>query len=129
MAQPILLACNISPASAATLAALCERLGMRYRPVTALEYAVPIGALAGIPVAKHSGEAPALTFSEPMLVMCHLLAPDLDAFLSELRNSGLPPIPLKAVLTPTNVTWSARQLRDELTREHEAMQMKRRSQS
>lgn len=122
MAQPILLAYNISPPSAATLAALCERQGIRYRPVTALEYGVPIGALAGIPVGKQGESAPAEGFAEPMLVMCHMLAPQLDAFLSALRGSGLPPIPLKAVLTPFNVAWPARQLRDELAREHEAMQ-------
>ncbi len=121
MAQPTLLAYNIGPAPAAALTALCERLGMRYRPVTALEYGVPIGALAGIPISRQSALTAVEAFSEPMLVICHLLAPQLDLFLSGLRESGLPPIPLKAVLTPANVTWSARQLRDELAREHAAM--------
>ncbi len=125
MAQPTLLAYNIGSAPAATLTALCERLGMRYRPVTAPEYDVPIGALAGIPMAARQGEAAlAEGFSEPLLVICHLLAPQLDLFLSGLRESGLPPIPLKAVLTPANVTWTARQLRDELAREHAAMRKK-----
>ena len=120
MAQPILLACNISPASAATLAALCERLGMRYRPVTSLEYAVPIGALAGIPVAAKP--APSLGgFSDPMLVMCHLLSPQLDAFLQGMRDEGIPRIALKAILTPSNVSWNSLELRSELAREHEAV--------
>ena len=122
MAEPILLAYNLDAGTASRLKALCQRQQIRYRPVTALEYGVPIGALAGIPVRARAAAAPVSGFSDPMLVMCHMLSPQLDAFLQGMRADGIPRIALKAVLTPANVSWDSRQLRDELTREHEAVQ-------
>lgn len=120
MAEPMLLTYNINPLTEAGLAALCQRQGIRLRRVGRDEYALPIGALAGIPVAngKRAGSP---TFDDEMLVMCHMLSGQLDAFLQGMRDIGLPRIALKAVLTPSNVTWSSSQLRDELSREHAAM--------
>ena len=60
-----------------------------------------------------------------MLVMCNLDEPRFKAFLAALRSTGMPSIPLKAVLTPTNVAWNAFQLHEELSREHEAMRHRR----
>ena len=39
-----------------------------------------------------------------------------------MKRAKLPPIPLKAVLTPTNRDWTSQQLWQELRREHQAMQ-------
>ena len=60
-------------------------------------------------------------FSDPMLVFCSLTGPQLDRLLTAMKRSKLPPIPLKAVLTPTNRDWNSQQLWQELRREHEAM--------
>ena len=61
-------------------------------------------------------------FSDPMLVFCSLTDPQLDRLLGAMKRAKLPPIPLKAVLTPTNRDWTSQQLWQELRREHQAMQ-------
>ncbi len=120
MAQPLVLIYNLEAPVEAQLAALCERQGIAVKRVNPWEYGVPIGALAGIPVGRSAAPANGTGFSDPMLVMCHMLSPQLDAFLQGMRDERLPRIALKAVLTPSNVTWSSVRLRDELAREHEA---------
>ena len=121
MLQPTVLCCNLSGDSLVRLRNICQSLQIAVRPVTPLEYHLPVGALAGIPIKKASEEGDALSMSESMLVMCHMLSPQLDAFLQSLRVSGIPPIALKAVLTPSNVTWTFRTLYAELLGEHEAI--------
>ena len=116
----VILAYNLNASEEAALQALCRRMNLRSRAVRPEEYALPVGALAGIPVAGTATGMPA-AFSGPMLVFCGLLAPQLDAFLQGLREPGMPRAALKAVLTPVNVTWDSARLHDELAREHEAM--------
>ena len=53
---------------------------------------------------------------------CHMMSDELDALLQAMRDEGLPRIPLKAVLTPVNVLWNSFDLRNELAREHSAVQ-------
>jgi len=121
MANPIILAYNLDMETENQMKLLCEKLGFAYRAVTPELYALPIGALAGIPISGKPAVSLDMGFSEPMLVMCHLLNPQLDAFLKVMRTSDIPRIDLKAILTPSNVTWNSRQLRDELAREHESV--------
>lgn len=123
MAEPLLLTYNLDLRSDAMLRALCQSMGIRCRSVARDEYALPVGALAGIP-AVAPRNAPSAPFDDPMLVMCHLSKPQLDAFLQGMRDAGVPRVALKAVLTPVNVAWSSRALRDELAREHEALRRK-----
>ena len=122
MAEPLLLTYNLEPGTASALCAVCEGLNIRIRTVDRDEYALPIGALAGIPVKTGRQQDAQAGFGEPMLVMCHMLSPQLDAFLQAMRSASIPAIPLKAVLTPFNATWSSPRLRDELIREHWEMQ-------
>ena len=125
MSGPTLLTYNLNPEAEARLRAICQKQGLVYRAVQPDECAIPLGALVGIPCSA-AKDAPQGGFSDLMLVMCNLLNPQLDAFLLEMRECGVPPIPLKAVLTPSNVAWSSLTLRDELAREHEAVQRKHR---
>ncbi len=121
MAQPLLLIYNLDAPTEARLNALCDRQGIRVRRVEPWQFALPIGALAGIPAGGVAAPMAGEAFADPMLVMCHMLSPQLDAFLRGMRDEGLPRVALKAVLTPDNVAWSSRRLRDELAREHEAI--------
>ncbi len=121
MAQPLLLTYNLDGDTAAKLDAICRAQGIRVRSVNPFEFALPIGALAGIPVSGTPGAVPASTFADGMLVMCHMLSDQLDAFLRGMRMNDVPRIPLKAVLTPINVSWDSLRLHDELAREHAAM--------
>ena len=124
MALPLLLTYNLDAPVQARLNDLCDRQGIHVKAVMPWEYALPIGALAGIPVGRSAAPLSGEGFSEAMLVMCHMLSPQLDAFLQGMRDESIPRIPLKAVLTPSNITWTSRQLYDELAREHEAFRKK-----
>ena len=128
MALPLLLTYNLKPGTEAGIARICRDLGIRVRTVNPGEYALPIGALAGIPIAKAPtpDAMPGHRFNDEMLVMCHMISTELDAFLQAMRDQGLPRIPLKAVLTPVNVLWSSTTLRDELAREHSEIERRNR---
>ena len=121
MAAPLILCYNLDAESLQRLRAVCEAQGLQIKAVAPWEYGAPIGALAGIPMQKGPANRALAGFTDPMLLMCHLLSPQLDAFLQGMRAYGVPRIALKAVLTPSNVTWTSCRLRDELAREHEAM--------
>lgn len=120
MAQPLLLTYNLKSDTAARLDRICRNLGIRVRSVTPGEYALPIGALAGIPVRGTADPVatPTKPFDDEMLVMCHMMSNRLNAFLKAMREEGIPRIDLKAVLTPVNVAWDSTDLHGELTREH-----------
>ena len=120
MLQPVLLTYNLKPDVAAGLREICRAQDIRMTPVSPDDWSKPVGALAGIPVARPRPAQPTAGFDDEMLVMCHMLSDQLDAFLGAMRASGLR-VPLKAVLTPTNVAWDSAALHDELAREHAAM--------
>lgn len=127
MAQPLLLTYNLKPGSAAGLEAICRNLDIRIREVSPGEYGLPIGALAGIPLARAPVPvaAPAAAFDDEMLVICHTLSNQLEALLKAMRKGGVR-IGLKAVLTPVNVAWNSTDLHSELAHEHSEMQRRTR---
>ena len=120
MAQPLVLIYNLEAPVEARLTALCERQGITVRRVNPWEYGMPIGALAGIPVGRSAAPAMGAGFSVPLLVMCPLLCPPLDAFCRACAARGRPRVALKAVLTPHHVTWSSVHLRGGLMRKPQA---------
>ena len=76
----------------------------------------PLGALLGLPGFEKTGpSSPVRTFSEPMLVMF------------AMQGKGLSPVALKAVVTPTNVSWTSAALYHELKQEHAAFLQQRRA--
>ena len=121
MAEPLVLTYNLDTRTAAGIGALCRKQQIGFHPVRRDEYGLPIGALAGIPVSGPKSVPLPAGFDDPMLVMCHMLSSQLDAFLQGMRNEGIPRIGLKAVLTPANVAWDSCRLHDELARERAAI--------
>lgn len=126
------------------------QMGLRIKSVMPEEYGQPLGVLAGIKgfqaerrertageesqdtatgaesgeqaqCLKQAGQAIPSAIPEPMLVMCGMGGNRVDEFLARMRRVGVPKIALKAMLTPTNVNWTSRELYEELRREHEAM--------
>ena len=97
-------------------------LRLRIRPVEADQYGLTLEDLLGRSEEKAPVEE---EFSDPMLVFCNLPHEKLDHLLTAMGRAGLPRIALKAMLTPTNRTWTSQQLWTELRREHEAMQAQR----
>ncbi len=61
-----------------------------------------------------------------IMVFSGISSEGLDMFLGAWRMAGIAPVPLKAILTPYNYTWTVYQLTQELVREHTAMMMERR---
>ena len=114
---------NISADKLKKIRVILLRLGLQGRVVTAEEFALPVGQLAGLEdfspaetAQADAGEA----FREEMLVMCDLPSPLFSAFLNALRQNRCT-VALKAVLTETNAGWSSIRLHRELAAEHEAM--------
>jgi len=121
MSDSMVFAFNLDAPSLERLEAVCRALDIALRPVDRAAFGLPIGAMLGMPAARLTANPADDGFEEPMLVMCGLEPPKFDEFLRSLRASGIPRIDLKAVVTPTNITWSARRLRDELRQEHDRL--------
>ena len=121
MSQAMVLAFNLKDGDLMRIRALSQPLGLQVKAVPPESFATPIGAMLGLPVAPSRAPVESGGFSDPMLLMCGLDESRFNGFLRLMKGPGLPRVPLKAVLTPTNVSWSSSQLRDELVREHEAV--------
>ena len=121
--MPTVLTYNLTGERATRIHMICLRLKLRVRAVSPEEYALPVGALAGMlppHPTEHSG-----VFADEMLVFVNFDGAMLNRFLGEIRAARIPGVALKAVLTPTNMYWSSVQLYDEIQKEHEAMQSHR----
>ena len=63
-------------------------------------------------------------FSDEMIVLKDFSSAQMDGFLAFFRENQIPPVALKAMLTPVTQHWSSVQLHDELSREHTLMHKK-----
>lgn len=89
------------------------------KPVGRSEYGQTIAALAGLEAPKETAyTGPVLPGR--MLVLCGL-GDQVDRLLPLLRQGGAGPECLKAILTPSNRSWTALTLYTELYRERQAM--------
>ena len=122
MATETVLMYNCSGEQWSKLRQIFLMLRVRIRPVEADQYGLTLEDLLGRSEEKATVEE---EFSDPMLVFCNLPHEKLDHLLTAMGRAGLPRIALKAMLTPTNRTWTSQQLWTELRREHEAMQAQR----
>ncbi len=122
MAVETVLMYNCDGEQWAKLRQIFLMLRVRIRPVEADQYGLTLEDLLGRSEEKAPVEE---EFSDPMLVFCNLPHEKLDHLLTAMGRAGLPRIALKAMLTPTNRTWTSQQLWTELRREHEVMQAQR----
>ncbi len=97
-------------------------LHIRLRRVESPEYNQPLGVLAGVrEIAPAEGTYDGPELPDTMFVFCFLSENRLNQALAALRKCGAGPFPYKAVLTPTNSTWTAPDCFTEIRREHEAL--------
>ena len=122
--NPMVLCYNLQPEKLGRLRVLALRLGIGVRVVEPEKFGLPVGALAGVMETPETVEA-AEPFADEMLVMAHFRPGMLDAFLNGFRQSRIPPVKLKAMLTETNAPWSAARLHREIRAEHEQMEAMR----
>ena len=113
--------------SAGKVLSVFVRLGIRIRRVEPDQVMEKVGYLAGLPgytpvnQGEEAAENPVPKIQESVLIMRNFSGGRLDYLLYNLRKSGVPPIPLKAVLTPSNAEWTFYQLYEELKEEHARM--------
>lgn len=137
MSEPIktrsaILAFNFAGVRLANLQTLCDQNNAELKNVsskTAPEtFSLSLGAiLAGGSVSASKNLAVeaveilrAMAFDEEMLILAGFDSDGLDAVLEDLKKKDLW-IPLKAVLTPTNATWTPVALKAELESERAAI--------
>ena len=120
MNQPMVLLYNLNNDKGNKIRRMCLLLGLRTRLVEPEEYGMSLKDLAagGTPETPWTGE----DFPDELLLLVNCPGPLLDRFLQGFRRNRIPPVSLKAVLTPTNGAWTSLQLREELARERAAIQ-------
>ena len=106
MAVETVLMYNCDDEQWAKLRQIFLMLRVRIRPVEADQYGLTLEDLLGRSEEKSPVEE---EFSDPMLVFCNLPHEKLDHLLTAMGRAGLPRIALKAMLTPTNRTWTSQQ--------------------
>lgn len=96
----------------------------RVRVVKEGELDLPVGFLAGIEeLTPDTAEQKlsAAVLDAPMILMAGVTSDRLDQVIRAVKQSGIGPVPYKAVLTETNQSWKAAELLEELKKEHEAI--------
>ena len=90
---------------------ICDDLGITLMYISSEYYEQQLGALAAIKGFKKKPiKSKELPFISEMIVLSGLNSQELDNFLKAYKKSGMPQIPLRAVLTPDNVFWTPKQL-------------------
>lgn len=92
--------------------------GVIVRYVLPREFAQPIGALLQLPGFSAADAAHGLPFSDEMLLMSGFDQALLQDFLGFFSREGIRRVALKAMLTPSNASWSAYELHRHLSAEH-----------
>lgn len=124
MSAPVVLLFGLEGDKGKAWRTAATHLRIRMRQVPPAEADLPLLEL----LREDGGKAPSplvLPLSEPMLVMAGFSRELMDAYLAAARTMGAQRLDLKAVLTPTNASWTARQLQRELAAERDAVAAKR----
>ena len=101
------------------LTPLLRQQGISVRVIRKELYTVPLEMLLGLKQPEKILQNPGIELPEPMLVMHGFSSEGVDSVLKLLRENQIR-IDLKAVTTPTNLSWTALQMFAELQREREA---------
>ncbi len=128
MQIPTVFLYQIPPKKLSQLRVIGTRMKLRVRVVKPEEFILPLGVLTGTISAQDAAAGEETPFSDEMLVMAGLSPAQMDLFLNRLRQGKGTSVALKAVVTPTNETWTAYESHRKLTAEHAAMQRGERAQ-
>lgn len=97
-------------------------LRLRLKRIQKEDYNQPLGFLAGMKdIVPAEGTFSGDELPGTMFVFCFLSDSRLNQALAALRRCGAGSFPYKAILTPTNSTWTAPDCFAELKKEHEAL--------
>ncbi len=106
------------------LTPLLRQQGISVRVIRKELYTVPLEMLLGLKQPDKILQNPGIELPEPMLVMHGFSSEGVDSVLKLLRENQIR-IDLKAVTTPTNLSWTGLQMFAELQREREAFRKQR----
>lgn len=103
---------------------ILERLGMPYGDISTAMLSQTVGYLAGLAGFSRSTESySGPEFTDEFLLMSQLSRARMDALLTGMKEAGVAPVQLKAVVTEHNQHWRLDALLREITREHEVMKV------
>ena len=101
---------------------ILERLGIPYEDISTAMLSQTVGYLAGLAGFSRSVESySGPEFSDEFLLMSQLSRARMDALLTGMKEAGVAPVQLKAVVTEHNRHWRLDALLREIAREHEVM--------
>ena len=121
---PVVLLYHTTEGVLRRLTPLLRQQGISVRVIRKELYTVPLEMLLGLKQPDKILQNPGIELPEPMLVMHGMSSEGVDAVLKLLRENKIR-IDLKAVTTPTNLSWTALQMFAELQREREAFRKQR----
>ena len=113
--EPLILCVNMEKGRLMRFSFLAMAWGVRVRAVDDRELGQTLAALCGLEPMREN--APSIRIKDEMMVMAFFPDGLIDQWLLAMRKSGLPPVRLKAVLTPTNRAWTCGQLHAMLSQE------------
>ena len=111
---------HIEPDKAKQIEAICRPLKIQVSKIHPYSYSQKLGYLADI--SGFNRENTTYTgpeFPSEMLVFSGMDSDLVDTFLAKYKEASIPPIGLKAIVTPHNVFWNAIDLYKELFKEHQ----------
>lgn len=100
-----------------------QHMGISIIPILPSQFHQTVGHLAkikGFPPRKISPLEIQPVISSEIMILCNFTEAQLDALLMGMKNSVIPHVPLKAVLTAQNCFWTLIQLFHELEEEHQS---------
>ncbi|MCQ2454302.1 MAG: DUF3783 domain-containing protein [Clostridia bacterium] len=117
--KPLAVCFGFSLTEQSLCAAALKEMGVEMKAAGEKEQQTALGLLCGMKGLPAPKALPA--FREPLLLMAYFDQPMTVRLFALLRQKGMEPPRLRAVLTPFNCRWSAAQLRGELLRETQAL--------
>ena len=115
--MPTLLTFNLAPQKRAALQVIALRAGVKLQAVAPERTGATLTQILSGDSGQTTEPRP---FSEELLVFSGFGERLLDAVLTEMRRRKVH-VALKAVVTPTNASWTAAELYDELCQERRAI--------
>jgi hypothetical protein len=109
-----------------------KTLGVKTRRVLETELKQKVGYLAGLEgYSETETDASNAAVSEQpeVLLMCEFSQIQFDMLMQLFKHKKLPPVTLKAVLTPTNRDWTFQRLISDLKLEHMLAMKKKKAMS
>ena len=96
-----------------------EKIGVDVTAVNRRDYGQKNGTQAEISAFHKNGKKyNGPDFAIEMQQISGMDSKQIDEYLEEYKATGLPPVALKAIVTPYNVSWTADALLRELMKEH-----------